>query len=818
MSIYVAVPKSDRAALRAGGGAPGRFIREMGEPGSESAPIILWPQELDFAAGTDGGKEESWKDRPVDLGWFFGLGRAEKDSDRKKNEQRVIPLLLNPLVCIVFLDELRQPEGYVKFKTFSAVKDWSYRLQRALSVRFPHESRIGRAPRSLVLIARKEQVTTTQDELDDFRLCIGMDCGHSSGDGSSLSRTFTSCYFLDCNLRLGSAGRPFPSDDVWEIVVGRLLLAFVLSEGGDGKPLYARPGLKIWRNADCRAGLVPDDESREVEACLGALSKKIRERLELSDGDAKVIVNTPSPETLRAELDAALKKMLPDGTGNEDWRKAKTFPKGWSDFDGTECLKQTRDEAGTRWGDIFKSWRKAFPAWRRRHRDTGILWEMNQTFKGVKKSPSNVAFEVARLRDLLNDGTVAADPVAHWKNMVAKERLRSGLLNQLAADTKEFERARSHYVGIAIGSFVFLAVTAALGWAGYHVAASAAALFGGGATLSMTLAISASACVATGALAAFAIVTICHRRSGIRAMNALIETSKAADQAMSDRDVESREIVVEGMSASAFARIRAGRFRAWMLLKRLQTMLDAELSPQLAHGVFSGNVEVVGKTGGDSVEDTDRTSNQRAFLNVTRTEFGPFGLDKWKGTRLAENERVEKWWKDVFMPVWEELARKDVRKAGNYPARKVVPSLRKVMMEFFETVRTELRKQAARSNQEQLDAEFSSWREKQEDGRSLYAYASAGFTGAQVDERATDSAVIHYNPSVVAPFRRGVDKEANGGTNFRNIHAVVILQPSPCLEGTEWIGLVHHEVRVCFGVDEGGHLVFKGESHVNRRG
>ena len=817
MSIYVVVPKSDRATLRMGGGTPDRFIREMGEPGSESASILLWPQELDFAAGTDGDKEESWKDRPVDLGWFFGLGRAKSDSERKVNEQRVIPLLSNPLVCIVFLDELRQAGGYAKFKTFSAVKDWSYRLQRALSVRFPHEPRIGRAPRSLVLVARKQQVTTTQDELNDFRLCIGIDSAHGLEDESSLSRTFTSCYFLDYNLRMGSAGQTFQSDDVWEIVVGRLLLAFVLSESGAGKPFYARPGLKIWRNADCRAGLVPDDESRGIEASLGALSKKIRERLELPNDETKVIVNTPSPKNLRAELDAALKETLPDGTGEEEWRKAKSFPKGWSDFDGGECLKQTRDEDGTRWGVVFKNWKKAFPVWRRRYRDTGILWELRQTFKRVGTSPSNVSSEVTRLRDCLNEGMSAADPVAHWKNMAAQERLRADLLNQLAADTKEFERARSHYVGIAIGSFIFLAVTSALGWAGYHVAASAAALFGGGAALSMALAISASACVATGALAAFAVVTICHRRAGIRAMKALIETSKAADRAMSTRDGESRDIVAEGISASVSARIRAGRFRAWMLLKRLQTMLDTELSPRLAQGRFVDNAEDAGEAGwrGDSAEGVDRNSIQRAFLKVTRAEFGPFELDKWKETQQAENKRVEEWWNEVFMPVWKRLACKDVRPAGNYPARMVVPSLRKVMAMFFETVRSDLRKQAGSSNQKQLEEEFSSWKKKQGDGRSLYAYASAGLTGAQVVERATDSAIIHYNPSVVAPVR-GVDKEANGGvTSVRNIHGVAMLLPSPALEGTEWIGLVHHEVRVFFGVDKDGHLVFKGESHVN---
>lgn len=815
MPIYVAISESDRAALRSGGGAPERFIREIGEPGSENAPILLWPHELDFAAGTNGDKEEDWKDRPVDLGWFFGLGRAESDRARKENERRVIPLLSDPLVCVVFLDELRQIGGYAKFRTFSAVKDWAVRLQRALSVRFPNERRIGREPRSLVLVSRKQQTTTTKEEVGDFQSCVGANRGPAPNDDSGGARAFTSCYFLDYNLRMGATGRSFQSDDVWEIVVGRLLFAFVLSERGCEKPLYARPGLKVWRNADCRAGLVPRDEARGVEASLGALSKKIRERLELPKDETSVIVNTPSSKTFRTELDAALKESLPDGTGEEPWRKTKSFPKGWSDFDGAECLKQTRDEDGTRWGSIFKNWKKAFPGWRRRHRDTGVFWELKQVFTRVGTSPANVSSEVARLRDCLNKGTATADPVAHWKNMASLERLRAGLLDRLADDTKEFERARSHYVGVVIGSCVFLAVTAALGWAGYHVASSAAALFGGGAAWSMPLAVAASACVAAGALAAFLIVTISHRRAGIRAMKSLIETSKAADGAMKKRDGEAREIVAEGMAASAAARIRAGRFRAWMLLKRLQTMLDTELSPRLARGCPVDVSEDVVENG-DSPEAVDRASIRRAFLKATRTEFGPFELDNQCGTEQAAGKRVDEWWGGDFMPIWEDLSRMDVRKAGYYPARRVVPSLRKAMAGFLEVVRSDLRKQASTTNRRHLEEAFSSWKRKQGDGSSLYEYASAGLTGGQVEERATDSAVIHYNPSSVAPLI-GVDKEANGGvTNVRNIHGTAILTPCPSLEGTEWIGLIHHEVRVCFDVDKDGHLVFKGEAHAKR--
>ena len=815
MPIYVAIQESDRAALREGGGAPDRFIREIGEPGAENAPVVLWSHELDFAAGTNGEKDETWKDQPVDLGWFFGLGRAMDDRCLKANEQQVIPLLSDPLVCVVFLDELRQAGGYAKFKTFSAVKAWANRLQGALSIRFPNERRIGRAPRTLVLVARKQQVTTTEEELKDFRSCIGVNRTPGQENVSVMTRAFTNCYFLDFNLRMGATGRVFRSDDVWEIVIGRLLLAFALSANGNERPYYERPGLKIWRNADCRAGLVPDDESHGIDNSLGALSKIIRRKLEVSDGKNGVTVKVPSPEELHTELNATLKDALPDGTGNEEWRKAKTFPKGWSDFDGLACLEQTRDANGTRWGAIFQKWKSAFPRWRRR--DTGIAWELKNTFTGIANSPSNVSSEISRLRDWLNKGSVVADPVAHWKNMAKHERRRVDLLTRLDACTKEFERARAHYVGIIIGSFIFLAVTAALGWAGYHVASSAAALFGGGAALSMPLAVAASVCVAVGALAAFAVVTICHRRAGIRAMNALIETSKAADKAMKDRDDEARAIVAEGMSASMAARVRAGRFRAWMLLTRLQTMLDTELSPQLARGRPASAPEKAAETEekNGSADELDRASIHRAFLRATRTEFGPFGLEEQMVTERAREKHVADWWNNDFMPVWKKLASGDVQKAGYYPARIVIPTLRRAMIGFLEFVRSDLRKYAGAANRKEIENEFIAWKRWQGDGRSLYAYASAGFTGMNVDERATDSAVIHYNPGEVES-PKGVDAEANGGiSNTRNIHGATMLRACPLLEGTEWIGLIHHEVRVGFGVDKDGHLLFKGESHVD---
>lgn len=823
MPIFVAIPESERAALRAGSGMPERFVREMGEPGADTAPVILWPHELDFRAGLDKeSKAFDWKTQPVDLGWFFGLGRAKDSKEREANERRVLPLLSEPLVCVVFLDELHQAEGYAKFQTFGEVAGWASRLQNALSVRFARESLIGRNARSLVLVTRAQQVSATKDEIKAFQSCIGRDRGRIPGDAAGPVRAFTSCYFLDYNLRLGATGRPFFARDVWEIVVGRLLLAFALSRKGEekerlpGGPFYERPGVKGWRNADCRAGLTREDEADGIEEALGTLTQELRDRLELPQNKNSLEVSSPHAEKLREELNRELKEVLPDGQDNEEWRSPPPFPKGWSDFNAPACLKNSRDEDGKRWGAILAGWKKAFPGWRRKHRDTGIAWELKSVYDGVAKSPSNVAFEVARLRERLNEGGSVSDPVAHWKNMAEKERRRMELLEQLSANTKEFERARAHYVGIGIGTLVFFAATAALGWAGYQVAVSASILFGGGRVQALPLAFAASGCVAAGALAAFAWVLVGHYRAGRRAMKSLIATSKAADQALAERDGEARAIVTEGMAAGTVGWIRAGRFRAWMLLKRLQTMLDTELSPQLARGRATEAVPPQGEpaeTG--SVGDlADRETTQREFLKVTRTDFGPFHLENKRETNETIANRVTAWWGDVFMPVWKALAREDVRNAGNYPARRVVPALRQVMTGFIEEVRSALRNRAGEANRGQLVTEFGEWMKKQSDGRSLYAYASVGFTGAQVKEQQTDAAVVFCNPTFADRVARGMDSTEEQLV-LRHIHGKLQQRESPTLEKSEWVGLLHHEFRIGLDVDKDGHLILKGENDVD---
>lgn len=822
MPIFVAIPESERAALRAGSGAPERFVREMGEPGADTAPIVLWPHELDFGAGLDKGSEEcDWKTRPVDLGWFFGLGRAEDGRQREENERRVLPLLSDPLVCVVFLDELHKPDGYAKFRTFGDVAGWAARLQKALSVRFARESLIGRAPRSLVLVTRCQQVSTTKEEIDAFHACIGMDRGRIPEAGSVPVRAFTSCYFLDYNLRLGATGRPFFARDVWEIVVGRLLLAFALSKKGDeegglpGGPFYKRPGVKGWRNADCRVGLAREDEAEGMEEALGALTQELRNRLELPENENSLAVSAPKSEQLRKDLDRELKVVLPDGQDNEEWRCPPAFPKGWSDFDAPACLKTTRDEDGKRWGAVLAGWKKAFPGWRRKHRDTGIAWELKGIYDGVAKSPSNVAFQEERLRERLDEGMSVADPVAHWKNMAAEERRRMELLEQLAADTKEFERARSHYVGIGIGAFIFLAATAALGWAGYQVVVSASVLFGGGSVQALPWALAASGCVAAGALGAFVLVLVCHCRTGSRAMKSLIATSKAADQALAERDGEARAIVTEGMVAGMAARIRAGRFRAWMLLKRLQTILDTELSPQLARGrPAEADSPPGGADGRGSSDDVvDRETIQRNFLKATRTDFGPFHLENHRETSGTIGKRVTEWWRDVFMPEWRILAKEDVRNAGNYPARRVVPALRRIMSGFLEEVRSALRSRAGEANRERLVADFGAWMRKQSDGRSLYAYASVGLTGAQVKERPTDAAVVFCSPAFADRVAHGTDLPDKQPV-LRHIHGNIMQRESSALAESEWLGLLHHEFRIGLDVDKDGHLCLKGENHV----
>ena len=776
MSFVVVIPEAEREILRGGGIIPGGFFREAGASGAEGGRILLWPHELDYGAGT---VEEG---RPVDLAEFFGLGRSETPEEKRAKERMLVPVLRLPVVHVVFLDEREGAGGYARFRTFSEIAAWAKRLERAMETRFPRESGFGGLPRALVLVARGEQVKATEQELGEFASCVGT------------GRLFTSCYYLDYNLRMGTDGDLYHADDVWDVLLGRLLLAFALSQekGGDGhaRPYFGEAGVKVWRSADCRAGLVPAAESAAIVQAVGEASAKLREHLEADETADVEEATFPDADAVKTQMDEALGPLFPAGRPPEPWRRRP--PWGWSDFRAPECLAKTRDDDGGRWHAALAAVKKSFPGWKRTRKLPAIEKEVSDVYKGVHASVANLTPQIRRLLRRLRESDAAGDPVDNWLAMERAERKRMAILGDMARDTTEFERARARYVGFGLGFFVCAAVSLALGWIGYRVAAAVVPLFGLPAAMKIPLALLAFAFMAAGSLAATLLTTVCHWRAGERGMKELVRESLAADEELANRDKEARTIAAEGMAAEDASRIRASRFRAWMLLERLQTMVETEISLPLAQGRPGGAGGVAGgRDGKADGEAAGREGVRAAFLRETRTEFGPYDLPNNSVIRTIIASGEKKWREEAFSAVWRRLSEEDDRLAGHYPARRVVPELRRVASGYVESVRKSLRT-AAVEQVGTLRAAVEEWA-GDFDRVNIHHYASAALTGGNVAERTAIPPMVFYDRKAVG----GNLAVSDTGTPYGRYGR----RASEGLEQTELLGLMYQEFRVKFGSD-----------------
>lgn len=785
MSFVVVIPESERETLRGGGVIPEGFFRDLDGDGKKDGRILMWPHELDYGAGT---VEEG---RPVDLAEFFGLGPSDSPEEKREKERLLAPVLRLPVVHIVFLDDREGPDGYAKFRSFAEAGAWAKRLQQAMETRFPRESGLAHVPRALVLVANTEQVKVSEDELTQFNECVGM------------GKLFTSCYYLDYNLRMGVDGDLYHAADIWDVAVGRLLLAFVLSQEkdseGKARPYFGEPGIKLWRSADCRAGLDPVAETAAIGQALGEASKKLREHLET---DLAVEVEESSPadaDALKANMDKVLGPLFPAAGEKkaESWRSSPRW--GWSDFKAPKCLTITRDDDRTRWHAALDGVKEAFPGWKRKRREPGIEKEVADIYKGVHASVSNLTPQIGRLVRRLRERDAKGDLEDNWIAMEQAERNREAILEDMAKNTVEFERARARYAGFGFGFLVFAVVSLALGWIGYRVAAIVVPLFGLSDALKVPLALVAFGCMAVGSLAAMLMATIGHWRAGKRGMEELQRESFAADGELAKRDDEARKITAEGMAADDAGRIRARRFRAWALLERLQTMIETEMSLPVARGRTAGEDDAA------SVVDApkgagSRGSVRKAFLRETRREFGPCPLPNNSEVRKLIGTQEEKWRQETFAELWRRLSAGDDRLAGHYPARRVVPELRRAVAGYVESVRKNLRT-AAVEQAGTLRNEVETWA-GDFDRSSIHHYASAALAGTNVTERTAIPPMVYYDRKAV----RGNLADSFTGSQYGYYGR----RASEGVEQTELLGLMYQEFRVEFSSDpETGNLTLQ---------
>lgn len=348
--IVILTPKAEREALRSCGVLPASFFRMFG---SESVPstgasasvvpaIYLWEHEVDYKRSAELAARV--KEYPADIPVFFGMTDAVDDEQRQGNEVEIARLLDSIVVHVVFLDNRENAgRGYAEFRSFAEIADWSRHFNNVLNLRFPNESALRNTENVLIIVARGEQLKVTREELDAFNDCIGD------------LKAFKSCYFLDYSLSIDRSGELFHARAVWNVMVGRLLLGFLLSQETRGntnssKTVWLRSGVKIWRAAECVVEVPEDFLEREVRSAL----EKAYVRVQAVVGNEKNKV--PEFGTEEPLPGLKLEELKPSGA------TAWELPSGgWSEFSGEGCVEAVADP--NRWDDALKNTRQSVSEW-----------------------------------------------------------------------------------------------------------------------------------------------------------------------------------------------------------------------------------------------------------------------------------------------------------------------------------------------------------------------------------------------------------------------------------------------------------------------
>ena len=284
--FVIIMPESDREALRNCGVLPEGLFRTFDvksnglrcEAGGDGLPpVYLWPYELKYDCGTDENQEELYK---PDVPGLFGLKPPANAAEKQHNERLITSLLGCVMVHVVFLDKTRSKDGYAAFVSFKEICDWGRSLRRALNVRFRNEKILQAVESVLVIVARGEQVSLRASDVEQFNKCIQQSrsdefvLDSTSCCGQSQRKIFRSCYFLDYNLCVRDSRELYHSSLVWDVMVGRLLLAFLLSRN-DRVRWWQVPGIKLWRTFDCVSEIDAMSDKRLVDEMMAQANRSL---------------------------------------------------------------------------------------------------------------------------------------------------------------------------------------------------------------------------------------------------------------------------------------------------------------------------------------------------------------------------------------------------------------------------------------------------------------------------------------------------------------------------------------------------------------
>jgi hypothetical protein len=750
---------------------------------SRDAPTLyVWEHEIDYGRGAELAARIA--ERPADIPVFFGMAEATDDEQKQANEVEITRLLDSVVVHVVFLDNRESGgRGYAEFRSFAEIAAWSRHFNKVLGIRFPNENALRNTENVLLIVARGEQVKVSREELDDFNGCI------------EELNAFKSCYFLDYNLSVDDSHELFHSRAVWNVMVGRLLLGFLLSQektgnGNSSKPVWLRPGVKIWRAAECVAEVSGDFLERRVERALGKASSLLQNWVDSEKDVSAFCTDDPVDGLETGELspNSAVERDIPSG--------------GWSEFEAEACAKEAADPG--RWDGALKAVRQAVTEWKQKQKsaESDGGQEAEKVFQWVHDVPGRVFSLTQGLFGALGKERAAVESCGsdalelRWNAVVKAEQMRCETLRRAQNEARELKRAQNHYVGLGFGLVVVAAVSVLCGWVLHQLIA--------GLEGSIVYSIWLAASTALGAFGAFGLVLFLHWRAGRNGTLALLETCKVADNQMGERHARSREIVEAAIGTRARLRRMNRRFRAWTLLERVKSVVVTETQSATARVGHDVPAEVEG------IVPKTAAQRRQAFEGLTRKAIGPLNPLRCDPANL--DDEVERWWGkeraegENFRALWMQLCKIDRFNAGHFPVRVFIRNIREFVSRFNNRIRGLAVAGVVQSNQYEVRKGLLEWVRNDVMQSSVRQFVS-GSIDALHDCEAKQLPALIFVQDKQDELDVGALRAAIG--SHAGLHGFELI-PSALLESAGQLSFLYQEFVVGFDRNaDTGHLTFK---------
>ena len=789
--IIVIAPQKERQALRSCGVLPDRCFRDVVDDthtpdGDHFSPVCLWPYDIKYTGTAP--LVENLKQIPPDVPAFLGLGIAESDDQLKENELAIAALFGAIIVHIVFLDERIGSRGYAKLNPLEAISEWGMNFRKAMDTRFPNEYYVRFENHILVLISPHNQVSATEEDLQRFRACL------APGSG-----VFSSCYFLNYNLRIGKSKELFYSMDVWSVMVSRLIMAFMLSQGSDiHEHFWKDHGIKVWNAQECLLSIEKDSGTQVIDEAFKKTFSLIQEKVVAHHDkngfeERLKIWSSPSHTGNQPE---AIDPIKPDyaTVPNEppEWR---TLPKGgWSDFDAKLCVENTADD--NHWKNSSDVRQLLVQNWINENPPTDFSPFVNDLFENVKRSSALLFCGLDILSDQMQEaGNRKKGTEDEFKALAQTEQQRRKVLEDIKDEAVEMGRAQAHYVGYGMGVFITVVIALMFGWVIWRITQ----LLGGGVVMPIVL----TGAIWAGSLLAMLMVLGFHSKRGKIGVNHIISQSIAADRLMVQRDQHARNILVQSIETRDELNINAIRFRVWALLKRTQSILQTELqpySPVIWEAL--GHVPEVGTSSVNAQRDK--------FLAKTRKTIGPFSISDGSFMKkdieaLADEavfgKQANQLFKDEpFCKRWKRICNTDCQNMGYHPAKLFIDEVHSFVLQYLEKLIQVMDRHVIEKKRMEIQNELMAWFEaiiKNIKNDGFAHFATAAIDGTQLNDELQFPCFVFIKEAWIENLPD--DYNRNG----------IAVKSSTAMEIFPILALRYQEYRLDFALTDEGLLTFK---------